>query len=436
MSNAIVNIQTNLTREQGQAVSILSIGTFLEYFDLMLYVHMAVLLNELFFPTSDAFTASLVSTFAFCSTYLMRPIGAVIFGYIGDNIGRTFTVVITTAMMALSSLSIFFLPTYAQIGITASWLMIILRMIQGLSAMGEIIGAELYLTELIKPPKQYFAVAFIVFMSSVGTFAALGMSFIILQYNINWRYAFLIGACIALVGMMARTSLREAPEFLVSKRDQLVRKMLNINSRKKNTLPTVSNRVIYSFLFMESANPIWIYMTYIYYGMFLKQNFGYSSVDVIQHNFYIATLGVVAGAVILFLVNKMHPLKIMKIRVCVFTAGLPFFLWMLDNNVTIFNVIIFQIFVKIFNPTNTPGQAILFKHFPILRRFTMVSLLNAISRVAMYCCTAFAMLYLTKYFGTYGLLIIIVPILLGYFYGLNTFITLEREAGNYGKKEF
>ena len=86
-----VKEQKSLTREQKEAVGLLSIGTFLEYFDLMLFVHMAVLLNELFFPKTDPFTGSLLSAFAFCSTYLLRPFGALIFGYIGDNIGLSAT---------------------------------------------------------------------------------------------------------------------------------------------------------------------------------------------------------------------------------------------------------------------------------------------------------------------------------------------------------
>ena len=69
------NIDTfsSLSKNQKEAIGLLSIGTFLEYFDLMLYVHMAVLLNELFFPKSDAHTAALISAFSFCSTYLLRP---------------------------------------------------------------------------------------------------------------------------------------------------------------------------------------------------------------------------------------------------------------------------------------------------------------------------------------------------------------------------
>jgi MHS family proline/betaine transporter-like MFS transporter len=71
-------IFSSLSRQQKEAVGLLQIGTFLEYFDLMLYVHMAVLLNELFFPKTDPHTASLLAAFAFCSTYAIRPIGALL----------------------------------------------------------------------------------------------------------------------------------------------------------------------------------------------------------------------------------------------------------------------------------------------------------------------------------------------------------------------
>lgn len=151
--------QRNLTREQAEAVGLLSIGTFLEYFDLMLYIHMAVLLNELFFPKSDPHTASILSAFAFCATFVFRPVGAVLFGWIGDKVGRKATVVITTFMMAFCCLVMFSLPTYAQIGITASALITICRIVQGMSSLGEVVGAELYLTEVTKPPIQYPVVA-------------------------------------------------------------------------------------------------------------------------------------------------------------------------------------------------------------------------------------------------------------------------------------
>ena len=83
----------NLDRKTKESIILLQIGTFLEYFDLMLFVHMAVVLNELFFPKSDPFTTSLITAFSFCSTFIFKPVGALLFGYIGAKIGRQHTVV-------------------------------------------------------------------------------------------------------------------------------------------------------------------------------------------------------------------------------------------------------------------------------------------------------------------------------------------------------
>jgi len=112
-----MNSEISLTRQQKESIFLLQIGTFLEYFDLMLYVHMVILLNELFFPPTDPQTAALLAALAFCSTYVLRPFGALIFGYIGDNYGRKPTVIITTALMAICCLIMSILPTYAEIGI-------------------------------------------------------------------------------------------------------------------------------------------------------------------------------------------------------------------------------------------------------------------------------------------------------------------------------
>jgi MHS family proline/betaine transporter-like MFS transporter len=78
--------QQILTREQKESIGLLQIGTFLEYFDLMLYVHMAVLLNELFFPETDPLTTRLIAALSFSSVFILRPFGAIIFGYIGDKL--------------------------------------------------------------------------------------------------------------------------------------------------------------------------------------------------------------------------------------------------------------------------------------------------------------------------------------------------------------
>ncbi|KJV76851.1 sugar (and other) transporter family protein [Rickettsia hoogstraalii str. RCCE3] len=155
-------------RQQMEAVALLSVGTFLEYFDLMIYVHMAVVINELFFPKANPETTTLYAAAAFCSTFVFRPVGALIFGWIGDHIGRKVTVIITTFMMSIACIIMATLPTYAQIGITATVIMTICRIVQGMSSMGELMGAQLYLTEITKPPAQYSVVTLIDAVAAVG----------------------------------------------------------------------------------------------------------------------------------------------------------------------------------------------------------------------------------------------------------------------------
>jgi MFS family permease len=184
----------------------------------MLYIHMAVLLNELFFPKTDAHTAAILTAFAFCSTYLLRPIGALVFGYIGDHAGRKVTVIITTTMMSISCLIIANLPTYGQIGIAASWIVTACRIAQGMSSMGEITGAQLYLSKTIKPPALYPAVALIGVAASSGVAVALAIASFVTSFGFNWRLAFWVGATIAVVGAVARTTLRETPDFADAKR--------------------------------------------------------------------------------------------------------------------------------------------------------------------------------------------------------------------------
>ena len=205
---------------------------------------MAVVLNELFFEPSNPFTSPLNTALAFCSTYVLRPFGALIFGWLGDNVGRKITVIITTTMMSTSCLVMANLPTYAEVGITASVLVTICRMVQGLSSMGEIIGADIYVTEITKPPAQYPAVSLVNISSSLGGMAALGVGYFVINHNFNWRYAFWAGAGIALVGSFARTKLRETPDFANAKiRVKNIIEKAGFDSSSMKTNPIIQEKV-------------------------------------------------------------------------------------------------------------------------------------------------------------------------------------------------
>ena len=424
---------SGINRQQKEAVGLLSIGTFLEYVDLMLYVHMAVLLNELFFPETDPFTASLLSAFAFCSTYLLRPFGAIIFGYIGDNIGRKTAVVLTTGLMSLSCLVMANLPTYAQIGITASWVVTICRIVQGMSSMGEMIGAELYLSELIPLPLRYSVVSIIAVCSSIGMTAALLIATIVNSDNgFNWRNAFLCGSVVALIGFFARTKLKEAGEFANAK------KRLSLSVGKKKTLAQqqvvnekVPLKTAIAYFLVECAWPVWFYLAYIHCGGELKEKFGYLPQEIIQHNFYLSLFDLANAIILAYLVSKIHPLKILRFKSYVFLVFIIFTPFLLNNATTAAHFFYIQLCVLLVGPTGYPAVAVFFMHFPIFKRFTYASLTYALSRAVMYVISSFGIVILTKYFDNQGLLIIMLPIILGYIWGVHHFINLERAAGNY-----
>jgi len=415
--------QTKLTREQKQAVGLLSVGTFLEYFDLMLYIHMAVLLNELFFPKADAHIAQLLSAFAFCSTYLLRPVGAIIFGYIGDTLGRKHTVIITTVMMAISCIVMASLPTYAQIGLTASYTITVCRIVQGISSMGEMVGAQVYLTETIKRPIQYAAVSFASNFTAVGSLAALGVATLATSSlsPLNWRLAFIIGAGIALVGSYARKALRETPEFADARRRLVIGKA---TSTKK-----VNIKTIIAYLGIECAYPVWFYIAYVYLSTVLKNKFGLTHHEVITNNLYVVIAGSLSGFYQCILVRTIHPFKILNIKLVVsYILALAFVL--IDYMNSPIQIMILQMCIIIFQTSSFPAMSIFFKHFPVLQRFKCATITNAISRTLMSIVTTFGIIYLVKYCGYFGISIVVFPMLIGYTIALRYFQKLEKINNN------
>ena len=432
----ITTEQRSLTREQKEAVGLLSIGTFLEFFDLMLFVHMAVLLNELFFPKTDPFTTSLLTAFAFCSAFVFRPIGALIFGWIGDNIGRKVTVTITTMMMAVSCITMANLPTYSEIGINAAYIITICRIVQGLSSIGEIVGAELYLTEITKKPIQYSIVAFIEVVAVLGTTAALGIATLAISFGLNWRYAFWVGAIIAVVGAVARNSLRETPEFVDAK--LRLKNKFNENNIDEDILKDdviyntkVNKKTVLAYFLIDCCWPFFFYFTYIYCASVFKNSFSYSTSQIIQQNAIVSGFQMISWFVLAYLSYKIHPLKILKVRLFLFLPFIIFCPYLLNNINNPSNLFFIQLFVATFAITSTPAISIFFSHFTIFKRFTYSSLIYALSRAFVYVINSFGLVYLVEYFGYWGISIIIIPLSIGYIWGLSYFYRLEQESGHY-----
>lgn len=427
---------SSLTRLQKEAIALLQMGTFLEYMDLMLYVHMAVLLNDLFFPKSDPHTAALLAAFAFCSTYVLRPVGALIFGTIGDHVGRKPTVIITTAMMSLSCIMMANLPTYAEIGIKAAYVVTICRIIQGMSSMGEMMGAEVYVSELVKPPAQYVAVSCVGLSAIVGGMVALGIAALVTKIEMNWRIAFWAGAGIAVIGSAARYRLRETPDFLTTK----ISLQKKIEDRKEKLSITAKRSIRSSLNQMSGKRQAWtayflvycgwplsFYLAYMYFNPLLKNKFGYSPEDIILHNFFLSVLMCISVVFWIMLSYRIHPLIILRER-CKILFGLTLLLPFCINSVSSsFHVFLIQASILIFSMVAEPAPSIFIMHFPVLRRFTTASFVYALSRALMFIVTSFSLVYLTEWLGYYGLWVVMFPIISGFFWGVRYFEKLEAD---------
>lgn len=377
---------------------------------------------------------SLLSAFTFCSTFIFRPLGAYIFGRIGDKLGRKSTVIMTTTLMALSCVVMANAPTYEQIGYFAAVLITVCRAVQGMASVGEIVGAELYLTEITKPPVQYPLVSFIAVASVIGTTAALAVASLVTTHGLNWRIAFWIGAAIAVIGGYARTKLRETPDF-VNASARLLRRYEKVNidteelKHDKIFNQKPSRKTTIYFFIMSCAWPICFYYTYITCGEVLKNSFGYSASQVIHHNFIISMFHLATLSLICFLSYKIYPLKILRVKLAllfVFILSSPY---LLGNVTTPIQLLLIQICLISCSFDTVPAVSIFFRHFPVFKRFTYSSVIYAISRALMYVITSFGIIYLTKYFGQYGLFIVMVPLLVTCMFGLNHFQELERKAG-------
>ena len=328
------------------------------------------------------------------------------------------------------------LPTYAQIGISAGWLVTACRIIQGLSSMGEIMGAEIYVTEITKPPVQYPAVALIGIASYVGAVVALGIVSLVTHFNLNWRLAFWIGAGIAVVGSVARTRLRETPEFL-NKSKKMKNKVAthfgeNQNLSQKILLTQklinkekIERKTFWAYFIVYCGWPLSFYLAYMYFNQPLKEIYRYKSEEIIFHNFILSIISLVIICALGLLSFKIHPLKILKIRGRISILVSLILPLAIINSSHYSHIFLIQTLILLTALSPIPGVSVFIKYLPTLKRFTAASFIYALSRALMYIITSFSLVYLTDFLGYYGLWVILIPINIGFLWGINHFECLE-----------
>lgn len=208
------------------------IGNAMEWFDFALYSYLAVIISKNFFSPVQNDELKLIFTFAtFAIAFLLRPVGGIVFGKIGDKLGRKVVLTFTIIMMAISTLIIGLLPTYDQIGIWAPILLLLARILQGFSVGGEYAGAMVYIAES-SPDNKRIRLGSGLEIGTLSGYIVASILVTVLFWTLSdaqmnswgWRIPFFLSAPIGLIGLYLRTHLEETPIFendIADQKDQL-----------------------------------------------------------------------------------------------------------------------------------------------------------------------------------------------------------------------
>jgi Sugar (and other) transporter len=209
-----------MTSEERLVIFASSLGTVFEWYDFYIYGTLGVILAKQFFSGVNPTAGFIFTLLAFAAGFAVRPFGALVFGRVGDIVGRKYTFLITMTLMGLGTFLIGVLPSYASAGITAPVILILLRLVQGLALGGEYGGAATYVAEHAPPGKRGYYTSWIQTTATVGLFMAL---LIILGIRTvqgeevfgdwGWRIPFLLSAVLLVVSIWIRMQLEESPVF-------------------------------------------------------------------------------------------------------------------------------------------------------------------------------------------------------------------------------
>ena len=249
-------------------------GTFLEWYDFLTFATLAVAFAPLFFPSSDPVTGLLASLATFGAGMIVRPLGAAFFGSLGDRIGRRPVFLITISLMGGATFAVGFLPTYEQIGILAPILLVSLRLLQGLSAGGEIGGSAVYLTEHAGDSNRGFKTSVLQLMGPLGMLISTLQLLLLNQFldpasfkEWGWRVPFWFSIVLLLVALKVRMTLEETPIFKnMLAKGETSKSPLRDNFKDKET----RKQMFLLFFCISAGGSVLFFCVQVYTGIFMK----------------------------------------------------------------------------------------------------------------------------------------------------------------------
>lgn len=383
--------------ETKKSVAIVLIGNFLDFFDLLLATHLTIVLTKIFLPAESAI-APLLTTFAFCSAFCIRPLAALFWGYVGDNIGRVPVLIATTFLMSITCLLIPNIPSYAEWGMASAVLFLILRLVQGFASGGECIAADVFITETVPKPKVYFYSALVEATCSLGGLVACGLGALCLYLSPEqgWKIPFYIGSGVAVLGTIARKTLKETPEFL--KALQIREK--NHEKTKATTFYTslnYRNRNIPALFAMYVFPAVGFYFSWAYIPLVLSNKLGISPNIVMTQTTVVLFITMCVEILYGVLGLRIHPFKILRFKLITLLCILPVFALFSDDIQNYWALTVIQIIVACLGQGLTPAAPIINKSFPVVGRYTNLLLIWAFSHSLMYLLTGYVCEQITSF---------------------------------------
>jgi MFS family permease len=273
-TESAVRLATNEDTSLRQVILASSAGTLIEWYDFYLYGTLAVFFSDLFYPSGNPTAAFLASLATFGAGFAVRPLGALVFGRVGDLIGRKYAFMVTLTIMGVSTFAVGLLPTYQQVGLLAPILLVLLRLLQGLALGGEYGGAATYVAEHAPDHRRGYYTSYIQTTATLGFFVALA---VVLTTRVSlgdatfrqwgWRVPFLISAVLVALSLYIRMRLRESPLFA-----RLKEAGKTSSAPIKDSLGNRRNwKLILLALFGATAGQAVVWYTGQFYALFFMQ---------------------------------------------------------------------------------------------------------------------------------------------------------------------
>ncbi len=212
---------------QGKPILAGASGSIVEWYDFAIYGYFAVTLSKEFFPEDDSYAALIAIFGIFAVSNLMRPLGGIVFGHIGDRIGRRAALRVSILTMGVSTTSMALLPTFDQVGLLAPVLLTVARLLQGLSIGGEYASASIYVAESVRPERRGLLSSIVesatdfgfLFGTIIGALTAWILGELVMQAW-GWRLPFLLGGLLAFAVLLIRNAMPESPEAESLRKDK------------------------------------------------------------------------------------------------------------------------------------------------------------------------------------------------------------------------